>query len=113
MGFFSRKKSDPQPTDRRETITRWYENGVTRGAAHLIIVEGANIVTDDPISDDQPVYLMAGQQLDVGKLGIGRSGAEVVDYFDLRIPLEPQLSRGILKTAKLLADIEFNDWRPE
>ncbi|MDQ3820125.1 MAG: hypothetical protein M3362_20940 [Acidobacteriota bacterium] len=119
MGFFSKKKSgpkktsDPLLTDRRDTITRWYTNGVAMGASHMIIVEGANIITDDPISDNQPVYLMAGQQLDAKKLGIGKTGADVVDYFDLRIPLEPQLSRGIMKTSKLLTDLEWNDWRPE
>ncbi|MDX6614779.1 MAG: hypothetical protein QOD75_3965 [Blastocatellia bacterium] len=118
MGFFSKKQnqpkktSDPFFTDTRGTITRWYTNGVAMGASHMFIVEGANLITDDPASDNQPVYLMAGQQLDMKKLGI-KSSADIVDYYDLRLPLEPQLSRGIMKTAKLITDIQWNDWRPE
>lgn len=106
--FFSRKKNDPRPTERSDTIARWYKKGVAMGASHMIIVEGANIVTDDPAGDEQPVYLTAGQQLDAKELGIGRGSAEVVDYFDLRIPLESQLSWGIRKAAKLL-ELEWND----
>jgi hypothetical protein len=56
---------------------------------------------------------MQGEQFDAGKFGIGTTGAEVIAYFDLRIPLEAELSRGIGKTAKLATDLEWNDWRPE
>ena len=115
MGFFNKKKGDQPPKGdqpaTRDTITRWYSKGVAMGASHMFIVQGMNLVTDDEFSDDQPVYLMAGQQLD-GE-NIERTGAVVVNYFDLRIPLEPQLSRGSWKTAKLVTDLQWNDWRPE
>jgi len=106
MGFFSKFRESLGKSEAvKQEITRWFNRGIEQGYAHTFIVKGADVL------DDQPIYTKKGEHLDAKQ--IRRRRLEVVDFYDLSKPIEPQLNRSVLQVSKILTDIEFNDYKIE
>lgn len=76
-------------TTTRDEIRQWFERGVAEGKIAMIVM------CDTFDWGDYPVYVNAGQDTRaLAKSLDGQNMQKLMEFYDLSIPAEPQLSAG-------------------